>query len=49
MNFYENTCGSDKCDCNSEDVCDKLNNNDGNDFGISDSDKGEAQCVRNFY
>lgn len=45
MYFYENT--SDKCD--SENVCDKLNNNDDNYFGISESDKGDAQCVHNYY
>lgn len=45
MYFYENT--SDKCD--SENVCNKLNNNDDNYFGISDSDKGDAQCVHNYY
>lgn len=43
------TSGSDESDCDSEDVCNDLNNNDDNDFEISDSDKREAQCVHDFY
>lgn len=30
-------------------MCNDLNNNDNNDFEISDSDKREAQCVHDFY
>lgn len=43
------TSGSDESDCDSEDVCNDLNNNDDNDFEISESDKREAQCVHDFY
>lgn len=43
------TSVSDESDCDSEDVCNDLNNNDDNDFEISDYDKREAQCVHDFY
>uniref|UniRef100_A0A8W8MKS9 Uncharacterized protein n=1 Tax=Magallana gigas TaxID=29159 RepID=A0A8W8MKS9_MAGGI len=43
------TSVSDESDSDSEDVCNDLNNNDDNDFEISDYDKREAQCVYDFY
>lgn len=41
--------GFDESDCDSEDVCNDLNNNDDNDFEIFDFDKREVQCVYDFY